>query len=92
MGLTVGTYVNLLGRFDEETWEDQATHEKKSSPVLIVDEIEFCHNGNGKQSDDGTSVANTTADAPEQQPSGTPPENFTGFESFGGVNPFFPGN
>ena len=44
--------MNIVGRYDEETWEDQNTHEKKSAPVIIVDEIEFgatAQSGNGKQ-------------------------------------------
>ena len=52
MKLDAGSLVNILGRYDEETWEDQNTHEKKSSPVIIVDEIEFgapAQNGNVNQ-------------------------------------------
>jgi single-stranded DNA-binding protein len=97
MSLAAGTYVNLLGRYDEETWEDQTTREKKSAPVMIVDEIEFCH-GNGKQNGDsnGSGIASAASGGQEQAhkpaDNGQPPENFTGFEGFGGDNPFFPGN
>ena len=39
MKLKEGSFVNIIARYDEETWEDQTTHEKKSAPVLIVDDI-----------------------------------------------------
>ena len=39
MKLDAGMYVNIAGRYDEETWEDQTTHEKKSAPVLIVEDM-----------------------------------------------------
>jgi len=91
MKLDSGMYVNIIGRFDEETWEDQATHEKKSAPVLIVDDIEFCHNGSGKQSgsDNGTAPTGEQDQAPPAT-GGQQPNNFTGFEGFGGMNPYFP--
>ena len=56
MKLDAGSIVNVIGRYDEETWEDQNTHEKKSAPVIIVEEIEFgapAQNGNGTQSSQG---------------------------------------
>jgi len=88
MKLDAGMYVNVIGRFDEECWEDQTTHEKKSAPVLIVDDIEFCHNGGGKQS--GNSIAPSVGNSQAaSETGGQQPENFTGFEGFGGVNPFF---
>ncbi|MCL2343535.1 MAG: single-stranded DNA-binding protein [Firmicutes bacterium] len=88
MKLDAGKYVNLVGRYDEETWEDKTTHEKKSAPVLIVDEIELCHGGNGKQNGDSNGSGDS-APAPSGQVQ-TPPGNFTGFEPFGGTNPYFP--
>ena len=95
MKLDAGNYVNIVGRYDEETWEDQNTHEKKSAPVLIADEIEFCHNGNGKQNgDDAGSGSSAPSFAgpgqPAQAGNSQPPGNFTGFEGFGGTNPYFP--
>lgn len=98
MKLDAGTYVNIVGRYDEDIWEDQTTHEKKSAPVLIVDEIEYSTNGNGsngKQNgeDNGTANGASAANGQEQTPpagNSQPPDNFTGFEGFGGANPFFP--
>ena len=93
MKLKAGMYVNIAGRYDDEPWEDPSTHEKKSTPALILEEIEFCHNGgNGKQSEDqndaGAMAGNTeqtvSAAAPAQMPG-----NFTGFVGFGNTNPYF---
>ena len=92
MKLDALMYVNIIGRFDEETWEDQTTREKKSAPVLIVDDIEFCHNGSGKQNNGDSNVPTSGGydQAPPPAANGQMPENFTGFEGFGGGNPFFP--
>lgn len=109
MKLKEGSFVNIIGRYDEESWEDQTTHEKKTAPVLIVDEIEYCYSGSGQKNgqENGASAASagaagagTPSTPPQQTPQGQPqgsgqasetmPENFTGFENFGGVtNPFF---
>ena len=97
MKLDAGTYVNLIGRYDDEPWDDPSTREKKSTPVLIVDEIEFCHNGgNGKQNGESNGSGNITAASgkleqiPPTADHRQTPRNFTGFEGFGGTNPYFP--
>jgi len=51
MKLKEGSYVNLEGRIDEETWEEKG--QKRSRMVIIVDEIEFASNGNGKNGNNG---------------------------------------
>ena len=92
MKLDEGMYVNIIGRYDEEFWEDKTTHEKKSAPVIIIDEIEYCNNGNGRQNGDANGGSGSTGQGPDAQQteSGQPPENFSGFEPFGGAaNPFF---
>ena len=98
MRLDAGSYVNLIGRYDEESWDDQKTREKKSAPILIADEVEFCHNGGNGSNGNGNN-------APKNQGGGSISEisdhhaggnsspaqsSFTGFEAFGGPNPFFP--
>jgi len=97
MKLNAGKYVNIVGRYDEEFWEDQTTKEKKSAPVLIIDEIEYCSNGSGKQNSDenGTPAAGNGNPSPggngsEPSSSSQTTGGFTGFESFGGENPYFP--
>lgn len=84
------SFINILGRLDEDIWEDSVTHEKKSAMVIILDEIEFCSSGGGKQKNgnaEGQPKAAATS-APVSAGSEMP-GNFTGFEAFGGVNSFF---
>jgi len=106
MKLKEGSHVHIVGRLDEETWEDQG--QKRSRIVAIVEDIEYAPIGGGKSN--GTSGVNGTASAPAAQngqgavpPQSAPPPqqlqggqtgmqpNFTGYDSFGGDNPFFPG-
>lgn len=105
MKLKEGSFVNISGHYDEESWAGRSTGEQRTSPVLIVDEIEYCFNGNGgkgeKPAGEGAGLpAGSTGRKPEdpgkhaeehQEPESTAlPENFTGFEGFGGNgNPFF---
>ena len=90
MQLKESSFINILGRLDEDIWEDSVTHEKKSAMVIILDEIEFCSSGGGKQKNgnaEGQPKAATTS-APASAGSEMP-GYFTGFEAFGGVNSFF---
>lgn len=105
MKLKEGSFVNISGRYDEETWTDKNTGEQRTSPVLIVDEIEYCYSGNGEKGEktngggsglpagNGGRKPRDSGETGEerQEPEGTAlPENFTGFEGFGGSgNPFF---
>ena len=41
MQLKESSFVNILGRQDEDVWEDPTTHEKRSTMVIILDEIEY---------------------------------------------------
>ena len=41
MKLKEGSFVNLSGRLDEDTWEDKRTGEKHSAMVIVLDEIEY---------------------------------------------------
>ena len=99
MGLKEGSFINLSGRYDEDTWEDEETKEKRSMPCVILEDLEY--SGGGKRSNDGQkgSAGNqNTAPAPvasADSPTAAPqenyqmPGNFTGYESFGGGNNFF---
>ena len=85
MKLKDGSFVNIFGRLDEDTWEDQTTHEKKSAPVIILEDIEYASVGGGK---DGNSQGNGTGNQAASQgapaPTGSNEGGFTGFEPFGG--------
>ena len=91
MQLKEGSFVNFVGRLDEDVWEDAETKEKRSVTVIILDDIEYA-SGGGK-SKDTQNTAQTSNNA--QTASSTEPANnggFTGFEAFGGSNPFFDEN
>ena len=94
MKLDAGSYVNISGRYDEDVWEDQNTREKKSAPVLIIDEIEYSYSGGAKQNGDPAAAGSNAQKQPAQpvnsNRSTSTPGNFTGFEGFGWANPFFP--
>lgn len=58
--------------------------------VVILDEIEYCSSGGGKQKTEEAGEQPRAAAAPAKSVSnGEMPGNFTGFEPFGGVNSFF---
>ena len=90
MQLKEGSFINIEARLDEDTWEDQTTKEKKSCPVLILDEIENAAGG-GKSNSNGNATNGTSNQAPAQAPAantGDSSGGFTGYEPFGG-NSFF---
>ena len=93
MDLKEGSHINLFGRYDEDVWEDEQTKSKKSMPVIILEEIEFCFSGSSKNSGDGQK-----ATAASQNPAGNyaapaadngMPNGFTGYQAYGGSNSFF---
>lgn len=87
MKIKEGSYINILGHLDEDTWTDPTTKEKKSMMVVILDDIEYASmgGGNGKNSDEKSDGGSKPAEK-KQKPESS--ENFTGYESFGG-NSFF---
>lgn len=78
MKLKEGSYVTLIARYDEDTWEDKNTHEKRTGVVLILEEIEFSGSGGGQKSNQngtGGSAAPQGGDpqgAPQQVGQGYP--------------------
>ena len=87
MKIKEGSYINILGHLDEDTWTDTATNEKKSMIVVILDDIEYASigGGNGKNGDEKSSGGNKpTEKKKDPENSG----NFTGYESLG-ENSFF---
>lgn len=94
MQLKEGSYINFVGRYDEDTWTDRDTNEQKTMPVIILDDIEFA-SGGGKakdgqkptQASDASAPATTAAPAAPAAPTEAS-GNFTGYEPFGG-NSFF---
>ena len=96
MNLDAGSILNIVGRYDEESWDDKLTGEKRSASVLIADEIEYGTVNNGKQSEarggttNGTPASNGQIAPQPTATNGQPPGNFTGFQGFGDPNPYFP--
>lgn len=79
MKLKEGSFINLIARYDEETWDDNSG-EKRTAPVLYLDEIEYCSSGgngqkNGQNSASGSGTpaagASGTGPAPSA-PQGQP--------------------
>ncbi len=87
MQLKEGSFVNLIGRLDEETWTDQNTNEKKSAMVIILDEIEYAYGGGKSKDEQKAAQTGGSAQTPAQAAPASDPqqsENFTGYEPFGG--------
>lgn len=91
MQLKEGSFVNFVGRLDEDVWEDSKTKEKKSTTVIILDDIEYASSGSNSKDPQNTAK---TANNAQTTPSTASATNggFTGFEAFGGNNPFFDEN
>lgn len=88
MQLKEGSFVNLLGRLDEDTWTDQQTNEKRSAMVIILDDIEYA-SGGGKK--DNNQAANNQPQNGANNPAPAAPAangkgngDFTGYEPFSG--------
>lgn len=89
MQLKEGSYVNLIGKLDEDVWTDEETKEEKRATVIILDELEYASNGTGKSNNQGannqTAPAQNGSEAPADP---TASDNFTGFEPMGDGNMF----
>lgn len=94
MQLKEGSFVNFVGRLDEDVWEDQQTHEKKSAMVIILDDIEYASGGKSKDSQNTNQAVNNGQAVSTAAPAQAAPASggFTGYEAFGGSNPFFDEN
>ena len=93
MQLKEGSIVTLTGRYDEDIWENEKSKEKRSVPVIVLEDIEYCSSGISKNTREGK---NATSSSPEPAStfaapaaSDPMPAGFTGFQSFGGGNSFF---
>ena len=96
MKLKEGSYINLIARYDEESWEDKNSHETKTGAVLILEEVEFSGSGGGQKNGQGSTTGGTGSQGQQPmqgqppQPDASMPGNFTGYEGFGSTeNPFF---
>lgn len=84
MKLKEGSFVNLVGRLDEDTWTDSQTNETRSATVIILDEIEYATVGGSKGRENEQQAGqqnNYVGSASPVTPEASP--NFTGYEPFG---------
>lgn len=90
MKLKEGSFVNLTGRLDEDSWTDTNTGEHKSMTVIILDDIEYASGGGGKKDGQASGQSQSgSANAPAPSaPAPTASGNFTGYEAFGGGSLF----
>lgn len=51
MDLKDGSWINFIGRLDEDKWEDRDSGDTKSQMVIILDKVEFAGGGSGKSKD-----------------------------------------
>lgn len=91
MQLKEGSFVNFVGRLDEDVWEDSKTKEKKSTTVIVLDDIEYASGGSNSKDPQNTAKTANNAQATPLTASANK-GGFTGFEAFGGNNPFFDEN
>ena len=98
MQLKEGSRINIVGKLDEENWEENG--QKFNRIVIIAEEIEYASsdpaksNGNGtngagsappSQNGNGTPPQSSPSAEQPQNPSGNTtemPENFSGYSSF----------
>ena len=108
MQLKESSHINIMGRLDEDQWEEDG--QKFSRYVIIAEEIEYASSDSGKSNGNGNgkSAGNTNnagsaapaqngqgqqaVAAPQQGGQTGMPSGFTGYENVGENNPFFPGN
>ena len=86
MKLKEGSYVTIVARYDEDTWEDKTTHEKRSGVVLILEEIEFSGGGGGQKSNQngaGGTGAPQGADPQAAPPQSSPQQGVQGYSPQG---------
>jgi len=106
MKLDAGSFIHIEGRYDEDVWEVEGNTMRAPVVILTDIEYAYSGNGNNKQNGNGDNTPADNSPAASSNSSGAPapqqqgnqaandqqqmPENFTGFEGFGGPNPFFP--
>lgn len=87
MQLKEGAYINMVGTLDDDVWTDKESGEEKSSPVIILADIEYASGGTPKAKTEGKTEPAEEKKEAKKENTGKNPEdssNFTGYEPFGG--------
>lgn len=85
MQLKEGSFVNFVGRLDEDTWTDEDSGEIKRMQVVILDEIEYASGGGKRDSDNNRSGAKQSEKQTSSGKKKNDPENS---DNFDGYSPF----
>lgn len=102
MKLKEGSVVNIAGRYDEEIVKGENDQKPRKFPLVIVEEIEYCHNMSRKDDQDDPKPDNPgatqdnvkgqvqnaeqTREPPTPPPTTSMPDNFSGFDSLDGAD------
>ncbi len=87
MQIKEGSYIHIVGRYDEESWTD-SENIQRTQPVIILEDIEYASGGGNKTVKDNKQdyaaavAAATPATGPENSP------NFEGFQAYAGESFF----
>jgi len=91
MNLKEGSHINVVGNFDMKPWVNRETGEITTWPTIRAINIEYAASAAPRQESQPAQKA-APAQAQQEQ-SALPPEQlsgFTGYEPFGGDNPYYP--
>lgn len=68
MKLKEGSFINISGRYDEETIKDDETGKEKTYPIIILDDIKFCFTGSKKNGQSENEAPGDGYGAPPRSP------------------------
>ena len=95
MKLDAGSWINISGKLDKETWDDSG--QKREDTVITIEDVEFAYTGTQNNVNNQATPTVPTATAPQAVPTATPsqtpiagaaspseeyPPNFEGNEVF----------
>lgn len=87
MNLKEGSHINVIGSFDMRPWVNRETGEITAWPTIRAFNIEYAASAIPRQAAQKAAPAQAA-----QAPAAPPPEQlsgFTGYEPFGGANPYY---
>ena len=70
MKLKEGSVVTIFGDYDEERWTDKESKEKRSSPVINLDDIQYSYSGSGQKKGQNGGADGTGQGTQQDYPTG----------------------